>query len=323
MAAGQKRNLPHWARGSGAGRGGMRGQWGHKDAGWWSGANRGVPTYTPAGGPQFGREFLSAPVHLHKRMREGGWERGAKFEDRVGRDRGVEDEELGADGAEIAEVSEDDDGLRDEEEQEDGLDKQRLKAMYEAAAREYPDNEYEAMKKAEEEEELMERRLPRAVLMLVSDGVSEADVCVPVRVLRMALIEVEIVAVGSSLDVEGSSGIGLKADATLRDLGHVHEFLGIVVAGGNASHAACVAHDGRIHAMLKTFDSRRRLVCALGAGVLALKEASVLRGRKVAAPPAVRHRLPVRAKVTYAVPKEAVCLRAARAFVSFRPWLRV
>ena len=146
----------------------------------------------PASGARFARD-VSSPVHLHKRLRELGPDEEGGSDGRARSRRHPDIEEVPEGGTGDDDMSGDDGEGADEEASEEGLDKARLKAMYEAAARAYPDTEYAEMKRAEEEEERMAQLLPRAVMLLVGDGVSEADVCVPVRVLRRALIQVEIV----------------------------------------------------------------------------------------------------------------------------------
>jgi hypothetical protein len=196
-------SLPQWAAGSaGPGRGSTPGPGARGDGAWWSGAKGRPPMRSAlASGPRFARD-VSSPVHLqtpsgagtgHKRLREQGPDTEGECEGRARSKRHSDIEEVPEGRSEDAEMSGDDGEGADEEASEEELDKARLKAMYEAAARAYPDTEYAEIKKAEEEEERMAQLLPRAVLMLVGDGVSEADVCVPVRVLRRALIQVQLV----------------------------------------------------------------------------------------------------------------------------------
>ena len=47
----------------------------------------------------------------------------------------------------------------------------------------------------------------------------------------------------------------------------------------------------RVRALLAEFNAQHKLVCGLGAGLLALKEANVLHARSVAAPPQIRAQL--------------------------------
>lgn len=126
---------------------------------------------------------------------------------------------------------------------------------------------------------------------VVAAGFSEVDVCVPVRVLRGALIGVEVAAVSSSALVQGGSGMCLQADTALEVLKNVHDFVAVVVPGGNASYCDIVGRDVRLRTILQEFDRRSKLVCGLGTGVLALRNARVLHGRKVAASPEVRSQL--------------------------------
>ena len=216
-----------------------------------------------------------------------------------------EDGGVEAEGREVEEGAEDEAEEEAEEEEKaenddewggergDGNDDTaRLRAMYEQAAREYPDFEYQKIKKEEEEKEKQERFLARTLLVLIAPGFSEMDVCVPVRVIRKALIDVCLVSVSSNTRLVGDSGIELRADTTLADLTQVHDFLGIMVPGGNTSYVEAVTHDRRVSAMIRDFYHREKLVCALGAGILALKAANVLYAHKVTAPPDIRPQLP-------------------------------
>merc|ERR1719329_1091115 len=99
--------------------------------------------------------------------------------------------------------------------------------------------------------------------------------------MRQALIDVCLVSVSANKQVQGDGGMQLTADTTLTDLSHVHDFAGVVVPGGNATHIEAVTHDRRVRAIIKDFFQAEKLVCALGAGVLALKAANVLYAHKV------------------------------------------
>ena len=306
VARGTVAGLPSWAGGV-AGAGGREGR-GSRDA-WWSGTKRSAPLAPSPIGSRYEDVRGSSSGRFHKRGRPRdligrSHEREAhrRFSSDVQQERredgGAQDE-----GREVEEGAEDEAEEEAEEKAENddewggqggegSDDTARLRAMYEQAAREYPDFEYQKIKKEEEEKEKQERFLARTLLVLIAPGFSEMDVCVPVRVIRKALIDVCLVSVSSNTRLVGDSGIELRADTTLADLTQVHDFLGIMVPGGNTSYVEAVTHDRRVSAMIRDFYHREKLVCALGAGILALKAANVLYAHKVTAPPDIRPQLP-------------------------------
>ena len=271
---------PSWASRGSAGvvRGADRHTKRGMDAPWWSGAKRTVPTapsYTASPGES--NLHGDASARLHKRLRKD--EAGGGISGVGERTR-----------SQVKVVDEDE--CEEEEDEDEEADKRRLKAQYQEAVRQYPDREFEKIRAEEAEAEKALSFRPRCVLLIIAPGFSETDVCMSVRVLRSALIGIELVTASASTVVQGDSGITLHADAELEALQRAHEFGAVMIPGGNASFTETLCHDGRVLAILKEFNQRRRLVIGTGAGILALHRAGVLQGRKVAAPPEIRSQLP-------------------------------
>ena len=122
----------------------------------------------------------------------------------------------------------------------------KVQILTQKAVHEHPDVEFQKMKEEEEKEAREASRIPRALLMLIAPGFSEMDVSVPVRVLRTALIDVELVSLGVSRHVTGDAGMRMQADVLLAELSNVHEFCGVIVPGGNATFVKCLSRDRRV-----------------------------------------------------------------------------
>ena len=109
------------------------------------------------------------------------------------------------------------------------------------------------------------------------EGFEEAELVMPVDLLRRAEVEVVIAALGD-LAAPGKQGIRLEADVRLADADPATFDL-LMLPGGPG--VATLLSDGRAAALVKQFAEAGKTVAAICAAPLVLKDAGLLEGREV------------------------------------------
>ncbi len=131
--------------------------------------------------------------------------------------------------------------------------------------------------------------MKKRVLCLLAPGFEELELVAPVDVLRRAGAEVVLAALDDNLDVGGRNGLTLRADASLDRL-DAGEFDLLLIPGGPAVEV--LRQDGRAASLARTFAGDGRLVAAICAAPLVLKDAGLLEGKRFTAHVSVANELP-------------------------------
>lgn len=131
----------------------------------------------------------------------------------------------------------------------------------------------------------------KKVLALITHGVEEIEAVTPFDLLRRAGVEVTVSALGAGADlvVRGRGGIALLADASFEALAGTPEDFGalaekfdaLMIPGGPGSFA--LREDGRAARLAAAFAAKGKIVAAICAAPLILKDAGLLEGRRVSA----------------------------------------
>ncbi len=126
------------------------------------------------------------------------------------------------------------------------------------------------------------------VLMPLAQGFEEIEALTVVDILRRAEIEIVIAGLLPG-PVVGAHAISIIPDTTI-DAVHADYFDMIVLPGGQPGTDNLNA-DPRIHALLKEFAAKEKLICAICAAAIVLAAADLLHGKKVTCYPSYVDRL--------------------------------
>lgn len=134
----------------------------------------------------------------------------------------------------------------------------------------------------------------KKVLFVLTHGFEEIEAIAPIDLLRRAGAEVVVAALDAEHDfsVKGRSGIAIRADVDFAKLvpsvkdsaaiGVVSSmFDALVIPGGGSAFS--LRKDGRAAALAREFFTQKKLVAAICAAPLILKDAGILGGKNVAA----------------------------------------
>ncbi len=130
--------------------------------------------------------------------------------------------------------------------------------------------------------------MKKRVLCLLIDGFEEIETVTPVDLLRRAGVEVVMASLGQGT-VTGRSGICLKADCLLDSVTPA-DFDLLLIPGGPG--VAALRADGRSAAFARDFSEAGKIVSAICAAPLVLKDAGLLEGRSFTAHSAAHDELP-------------------------------
>jgi 4-methyl-5(b-hydroxyethyl)-thiazole monophosphate biosynthesis len=120
----------------------------------------------------------------------------------------------------------------------------------------------------------------KRVLCVLENGVEETELVAPVDVLRRAEIDVVMASFSGELEVTGKQGIVLKADELIYEV-DAGSFDALFLPGGPA--VMSLRADGRATELAKQFAAEGKLVAAICAAPLLLKDAGLLEGRRYTA----------------------------------------
>lgn len=119
----------------------------------------------------------------------------------------------------------------------------------------------------------------KRVLCVLEDGFEEIEVVTPVDLLRRAGVEVMLAGV-SGVEVRGRCGLRLLADGWLKDV-DVGEFDVLFLPGGPAVME--LRKNGAVMGVIRGFYEEGKLIAAICAAPLLLKDAGILEGRSYTA----------------------------------------
>jgi len=128
----------------------------------------------------------------------------------------------------------------------------------------------------------------KRVLCILENGFEEIEAVTPVNLLRRAGVEVLMAGV-SGMDVVGKCGMRFRADALLEDVAE-EEFDALFLPGGPAVKE--LRGNEKVIALIRRFHSEGKLVAAICAAPLLLKDAGLIDGRRITAHFTTKDELP-------------------------------
>lgn len=131
--------------------------------------------------------------------------------------------------------------------------------------------------------------MTKRALLLLTEGFEEIETLAPVDLLRRAGLEVVMAALGEGIHVTGRSGITIHADTTLAQV-TADGFEALILPGGPQVKA--MRAEGRAAAWARDFAAAGKLVAAICAAPVLLKDAGLLEGRRFTAHDSVWDELP-------------------------------
>ncbi|MCK5854417.1 MAG: DJ-1/PfpI family protein, partial [Sulfurovaceae bacterium] len=112
-----------------------------------------------------------------------------------------------------------------------------------------------------------------SVLLPLATGFEEVEAVSLIDVLRRGGVEVRIAYVDNEL-ILGANGITLKADTSINNV--ISEDFDMILLAGGWDNAYTLRDNPRVQGLIKEFYKNNKVVGAMCASVLALKEADVL-----------------------------------------------
>lgn len=128
----------------------------------------------------------------------------------------------------------------------------------------------------------------KRVLCILENGFEEIEAITPVDLLRRAGMEV-VMAGASGLEVTGKCGITVLANAELRDVNFAL-FDALLLPGGPAVKE--LRENRRVIGIVQWFHRERRLIAAICAAPLLLKDAGLIDGKRLTAHESTTDELP-------------------------------
>lgn len=128
----------------------------------------------------------------------------------------------------------------------------------------------------------------KRVLCILENGFEEIEAITPVDLLRRAGVEV-VMAGASGAEVTGKCGITVLADAELKDVNFTL-FDALLLPGGPAVKELRVSR--RVIGMIQWFHQERKLIAAICAAPLLLKDAGLIDGKRLTAHESTTDELP-------------------------------
>jgi 4-methyl-5(b-hydroxyethyl)-thiazole monophosphate biosynthesis len=125
----------------------------------------------------------------------------------------------------------------------------------------------------------------KKMILFLADGFEEIEAVSVIDILRRASIECAICAIGGSLAVRGAHGVTLQADMLLEP-GLEDRYDGLVLPGGMGG-AQALARSGPVLDVIRSMMRSGKVVAAICAAPMVLREAGVLDGRKLTSYPGV------------------------------------
>lgn len=128
----------------------------------------------------------------------------------------------------------------------------------------------------------------KRVLCLLEEGFEEIEAIAPVDLLRRAGVEVVLAGV-SGMEVVGKCGVRVVADVLLSEVVR-EEFDALFLAGGAA--VTTLRKNEGVIGLIGDFHKRGRLIAAICAAPLLLKDAGILEGKRFTAHFSTNEELP-------------------------------
>lgn len=130
----------------------------------------------------------------------------------------------------------------------------------------------------------MENKKCAAVFLF--DGVEECEALIVVDLLRRANIDVDIVSIGSALEICGSHNIRVIADIMLKDM-MVDKYELLVLPGGAGANS--YEENEEVCDILKQHNAKNKVIAAICAAPYILAKLGMLREKPATCYPSVRN----------------------------------
>lgn len=119
--------------------------------------------------------------------------------------------------------------------------------------------------------------MKKTALVILTDDFEEIEALTPIDILRRAEVEVTVASRTGSLDLKGRSGIQVRAECLLTDAKGKFD---LIVLPGGPGHKA-LRRDPRVLELVATQAAEGRYLGAICAAPVVLKDAGVIKGRRI------------------------------------------
>ena len=113
------------------------------------------------------------------------------------------------------------------------------------------------------------------VLVPLAEGFEEIEAVSMIDIMRRGGLEVIVVALDDTMDVEGANGITVKAERSI--VGLSADEIDMIALPGGWGGTYALADDVNVQALLKAMDAKGKNIGAICAAPFALKKAGVLK----------------------------------------------
>lgn len=128
------------------------------------------------------------------------------------------------------------------------------------------------------------------VLVFLAEGFEEVEALTTVDYLRRADIGVDTVSITEDKTVKGAHDIIVTADKTISDLKSVDGYNGVVIPGGMPG-ATNLRDNRSVIDIVKQLNEKEKLVAAICAGPIVLKEAGIINDKEITSYPGFEDQL--------------------------------
>ena len=127
----------------------------------------------------------------------------------------------------------------------------------------------------------------KKVLVLLAPGFEEIETVTPVDILRRSGARVVLAGLSEG-PIEGSRGVFFLSDCTLGEV-DINEY-DLVILPGGLNGTINLQNDERVLRLLKSMNSRGKLIAAICAAPTVLQSAGILDNRSFTSHPSVKHK---------------------------------
>lgn len=157
--------------------------------------------------------------------------------------------------------------------------------------------------------------MKKRALCLLIDGFEEIETITPVDLMRRAGIDVTVVSLNGSLQVQGRSAIIITADRLLEETDGAADFDLLLIPGGPGVNA--LREDGRAAVLAREFHRDGKILAAICAAPLVLHDAGLLGGVTFTAHHSTRDALPAAIDSRAVVDNRIITSRGAGTSLDF------
>lgn len=126
-------------------------------------------------------------------------------------------------------------------------------------------------------------------LVFIAEGFEEVEALTVVDYLRRMDIDVKMVSISDSKEVQGAHGIKVETDMLIDEVNH-KDYIGLTIPGGMPG-STNLRDDSRVIEIVKSMNEDEKLISAICAGPIVLERAEIIKDKKITSYPGFEEEL--------------------------------